>query len=130
MAVHGLDLAQDRGAHKDSSLTRTLQPRASLSGPWNRRAQLSIHFMSDAGNDVRDRFHISLCGMKIDNAGAKHISAVDYGIGYECLTSALQSIDKLTIKRVEMKFNFWFSQSCSKITRHVPEGRYAQFLGH
>jgi hypothetical protein len=68
--------------------------------------------------------------MKIDNAGAKHISAVDYGIGDVCFTSALQSIDKLTIKRVETKFNFWFSQSSSKIARHVPEGSYAEFLGH
>jgi hypothetical protein len=43
--------------------------------------------------------------MKVDNAGAKHISAADYGIEDESLTSALQPIDQLTVKRVEMKFN-------------------------
>jgi hypothetical protein len=31
--------------------------------------------------------------------------AVNYGVGDECLTSALQPIDQLTVKRVKMKFN-------------------------
>ena len=43
--------------------------------------------------------------MKVDNASAKHIVAADYGVGDECLTSALQPIDQLTVERLEMTFN-------------------------
>jgi hypothetical protein len=43
--------------------------------------------------------------MKVDNASAKYVVAVDYGVGDECLTSALQPIDQLTVERVEMKFS-------------------------
>ena len=82
-----------------------LRPRASLSGLYIRRAQLSIHLASDARNDVRHGFHIRLSGVKVDNAGAKYVVATDHGVGDECLTSALQPIDQLTVKRVEMKFN-------------------------
>ena len=41
--------------------------------------------------------------MKVDNAGAKHVVAADYGVGDECLTTA--RIDQLTVERIEMKFN-------------------------
>ena len=34
--------------------------------------------------------------MKVDDAGAKHVLAADYGVGDECLTTALQPIDAPT----------------------------------
>ena len=68
-------------------------------------SQLGIHLASDPRNDVRHRFHICLSGMKVDNAGAKHVVAADYGVGHECFTSALQPIDQLPVERIEMKFN-------------------------
>jgi len=43
--------------------------------------------------------------VKVHNAGAKYVVAADYGVGDECFTSALQPIDQLTVKRVEMNFN-------------------------
>jgi hypothetical protein len=70
-----------------------------------RRAQLSIHLAPDSRNDVRHRFHIPLSGVKVDNTGTKQVVAADHSVGDECLTSALQPIDQLTVERVEMKFN-------------------------
>jgi hypothetical protein len=43
--------------------------------------------------------------VKVDNAGAKYVSAADHGIGDECLTSTLQPIDQLTVERVEIGMN-------------------------
>jgi hypothetical protein len=43
--------------------------------------------------------------MKVGNAAATHIEAVAYGIREECPTCALQSIDELTVERLELKFN-------------------------
>jgi hypothetical protein len=76
-----------------------------LSWPWIFPAQLIIHFTSNPRNDVRYCFHIRLSSMEVDNAGAKYVVPADYGVGDECLTSALQPIDKFTVERVEMKFN-------------------------
>lgn len=69
------------------------------------RSQLSIYLAADARNDIRHGFNIRLSGVKVDNAGAKHIVAADYGVGEKCLTSSLQPIDQLTVNCVEMKFN-------------------------
>jgi hypothetical protein len=43
--------------------------------------------------------------MKVDNAGAKHISATDYGIGDKSVPTTLQAIDKLTVEHVEVEFS-------------------------
>lgn len=58
--------AQSRGMSRESDFAL---PFPTVFG--RNRPQLSIHFTSDAGNDVRHGFHIRLSGMKVDNAGTK-----------------------------------------------------------
>ena len=81
-------------------LSATGEIQAALSLPRIRRAQLSIHLVSNTRNDVRHGFHIRLTGVKVDNAGAKYVVATDYGVGDECLTATLQPIDQFTVERV------------------------------
>ena len=67
-----------------------------------RRAQLRVDRTADAGDDLGQRLHVSLCRVKVHDAGAQHVAAGDDRVRDERLASALQAIEQLAIQRIQV----------------------------
>ena len=91
---------------------------------------MPVYCLPEPDDDRRHRLHIRDSRVKVHEARAEYIPAVDDGIRDEELAATLQPIEQRPVERIEVVFNSRLSQTRSKVVRHVSKSRDAQCLRH
>jgi len=67
--------------------------------------------------------------VEIHDARPQQESAAHHGVRHEYLAAALQTIEQLTVQRIQVALGRLDADVRAKIARHVAEGGNAQILG-